>query len=137
MADIYEKMKELNVTLPAPPPKGGVYTPVLERKTSRKKFNKKVKEMDEEIRKRLVTAGFPVPDVIRWMNQVLVGYFHYYGITDNIRMLQCFTHRMEKSLFSSLNRRSQRNSYTWKGFVDMLKEYPLVKPRIYVSIYGD
>ena len=30
MADIYEKMKELNVTLPAPPPKGGVYTPVLE-----------------------------------------------------------------------------------------------------------
>ena len=30
MADIYEKMKELDITLPAPPPKGGVYTPVME-----------------------------------------------------------------------------------------------------------
>ena len=109
----------------------------VKRKTSRKKFNKKVKEMDEEIRKRLVIAGFPVPEVIKWLNQVLVGYFHYYGITDNIRMLQCFTHRMEKSLFRSLNRRSQRTGFTWEGFVDMLKEYPLVKPRIYVSIYGD
>ncbi len=30
MADIYEKLKEMNITLPAPPPKGGVYTPVME-----------------------------------------------------------------------------------------------------------
>ena len=30
MADVYEKMKELNITLPAPPPKGGIYTPVME-----------------------------------------------------------------------------------------------------------
>ena len=30
MADIYEKLKEMDITLPAPPPKGGVYTPVME-----------------------------------------------------------------------------------------------------------
>ena len=30
MADIYEKLKEKQITLPAPPPKGGVYTPVME-----------------------------------------------------------------------------------------------------------
>lgn len=30
MADIYEKMKELNITLPVPPTKGGIYTPVME-----------------------------------------------------------------------------------------------------------
>lgn len=30
MADIYEKMKELGITLPTPPAKGGVYTPVME-----------------------------------------------------------------------------------------------------------
>ena len=30
MADIYAKLKEMNITLPAPPPKGGVYTPVME-----------------------------------------------------------------------------------------------------------
>ena len=30
MADVYEKMKELGVTLPTPPSKGGIYTPVME-----------------------------------------------------------------------------------------------------------
>ena len=30
MADVYEKMKEMGVALPPPPPKGGVYTPVQE-----------------------------------------------------------------------------------------------------------
>lgn len=40
------------------------------------------------------------------------------------------------SLFYWLNRRSQKISYTWKAFNDMLKVCPLAKPRIYVSIYG-
>lgn len=30
MKDVYERMKELGVTLPKPPAKGGVYTPVME-----------------------------------------------------------------------------------------------------------
>ena len=30
MADVYEKLRELKITLPSPPPKGGVYTPVME-----------------------------------------------------------------------------------------------------------
>ncbi len=29
MSDVYEKLKEMNLSLPAPPPKGGLYTPVL------------------------------------------------------------------------------------------------------------
>lgn len=28
--DVYAKMKEMKIELPAPPPKGGVYTPVQE-----------------------------------------------------------------------------------------------------------
>jgi enamine deaminase RidA (YjgF/YER057c/UK114 family) len=30
MKNVYEKLKEMNITLPAPPPRGGVYTPVKE-----------------------------------------------------------------------------------------------------------
>ena len=26
MANVYDKLKEMNITLPAPPPKGGVYS---------------------------------------------------------------------------------------------------------------
>ena len=109
----------------------------VKRKTSKKKFNKKIKEMNREIRERLVVLGFPAPEVIKWLNQVLTGYFHYYGITDNIAMLCKFTDRMKWILFKWLNRRSQKRSYTWEQFNLFKKDFPIVTPRIYVSIYGD
>ncbi len=109
----------------------------VKRKTSKKKFNKKVKEMDKELRNRLIAFGLPAPDVIMWLNQVLVGYFHYYGITDNVGMLHVFKFRMQQLLFKYLNRRSQRRSYTWDQFNELLRNFPLVRERVYVSIYGD
>lgn len=30
MSDVYEMLKKMDITLPAPPPRGGVYTPVVE-----------------------------------------------------------------------------------------------------------
>ena len=30
MANVYDKLKEMNITLPNPPARGGLYTPVLE-----------------------------------------------------------------------------------------------------------
>ena len=59
-----------------------------------------------------------------------------YGITDNIQSLNSFRYEMMKSLFKWLNRRSQKKSYKWDRFNDMLKEYPLVRPRIYVNVYA-
>ncbi len=109
----------------------------VKRKTSKKKFNKKIKEMDKEIRERLIVFGLRAPEVIKWLNQVLVGYFHYYGITDNLKMLENFVYQIRKLLFKWLNRRSQRRSYTWENFMEFMKNFPLVKPRIYVSIYGN
>jgi len=108
----------------------------VKRKTSKKKFNKKIKEMDKEIRDRLIITGLPAPEVIKWLNQVLVGYYHYYGITDNSVMLSNFKHKIEALLFKWLNRRSQKRSYRWANLYDLLKDFPLAKPKIYVSIYG-
>ena len=74
--------------------------------------------------------------IMKKMNQILVGYYHYYGITDNIDSLRNFRHQMKKSLFKWLNRRSQRKSYTWEQFIEMLKAYPLAEPKIYVNVYA-
>ena len=78
----------------------------------------------------------PLKAIIKKLNEILVGYYHYYGITDNIQSLNSFHYEMMKSLFKWLNRRSQKKSYKWDGFNDMLKEYPLVRPRIYVNVYA-
>ena len=44
--------------------------------------------------------------------------------------------RVIQILYFWMNRRSQRKSYTWDGFNQFLKEHPIVRPRIYVSLYG-
>ena len=105
----------------------------VKRKTSRKKFTKKCKEVHRVIRE-MRTQRLAV--IMKKMNQILVGYYHYYGITDNIDSLRNFRHQMKKSLFKWLNRRSQRKSYTWEQFIEMLKAYPLAEPKIYVNVYA-
>lgn len=105
----------------------------MKRKTSKKKFAKKCKEVHQLI-KSLRTV--PLGAIIRKLNQILVGYYHYYGITDNSQGISNFRFRVMKSFYFWLNRRSQKKSYTWEGFNEMLKVYPLAIPKIYVNIYA-
>nr|WP_305135675.1 group II intron maturase-specific domain-containing protein [uncultured Schaedlerella sp.] len=75
----------------------------VKRKTSRKKFAKKCKEINHLIRDMRTK---PLKAIIKKLNEILVGYYHYYGITDNIQSLNSFRYEMMKSLFKWLNRRS-------------------------------
>lgn len=104
----------------------------VKRKTSRKKFRKKSKEVHRKIREMRTK---PIKAIIKKLNEILVGYYYYYGITDNIQSLSNFRYRVMKSLYKWLNRRSQKKSYNWNGFNDLLKAYPLATPRIYVNVY--
>ena len=104
----------------------------VKRKTSKKKFAKKCKEVHLLISS---IRHWSLKLLTNKLNQILVGYYHYYGITDNFIAIKAFKLNVERSLFYWLNRRSQKNSYSWRAFSDMLKEYPLARPRIYVSIY--
>ena len=104
----------------------------VKRKTSKKKFAKKCKEVHRWIAEMRV---LPLPEIIKKLNQMLVGYYHYYGITDNYEGINTFCYQVRRSLFFWLNRRSQKKSYNWQAFNAMLKEYPLARPKIYVSIY--
>ena len=105
----------------------------VKRKTSRKKFARKCKEVH-----KLIGTMRPMTtkDIIAKLNQILVGYYHYYGITDNSERIGAFRYNVMKSLFHWLNRRSQKKSYNWVEFLNMIDTaYPLAKARIYVSIY--
>ena len=104
----------------------------VKRKTSRKKFRKKCKEMNSLIKAK---RHMPVSELIHWINKVLDGYYNYYAITDNTQMCSEFQYRVSRMLFYWLNRRSQKKSYTWPQFHDMLKVYPLHTPKLKFSIY--
>ena len=102
------------------------------RKTSRKKFIKKCKEMSAKIRemRTLKTAV-----IIAKINQILVGYYHYYGVVGNYPRVIAFRYKVLKLLYYWLNRRSQKKSYTWNSFWDMITTgHPVVRPKSY-SVY--
>ena len=101
----------------------------VRRKTSRKKFTKKCKDMHWKIG---MMRTQKTADIIKWINQVLVGYYHYYGVIGNYDRVIGFRWNVLRSLFYWLNRRSQKKSYTWSGFYDMVdKGLPLVRPKSY------
>lgn len=105
----------------------------VKRKTSRKKFRKKCKEIHAYIKEN---RHIPIPMLVKKLNQILVGYYHYYGITDNGKGICRFYFNTGKALYYWLNRRSNKRSYTWEGFNEMMKLHPLAVPKIYVNIYA-
>ena len=92
----------------------------------------------ERLKHRMEHFGLSlkVKEIISKLNQILTGYFNYYGITDNSERITAFRYNVMRSLFYWLNRRSQKKSYNWVEFLNMIdNSYPLVRPRIYVSVY--
>ena len=100
---------------------------MVRRITSRKKFVKKCKEMHQKIG---MLRTEKTVNIIKWINQVLVGYYHYYGVPGNYPKVTEFRWNVLKSLHYWLNRRSQKKSYTWAGFLDMITYgHPVERPR--------
>ena len=70
--------------------------------------------------------------MIAKINEILVGYYHYYGVQGNYPATAAFRYRVLKMLYYWLNRRSQKKSYTWKGFWDMISYgHPVIRPKTY------
>lgn len=99
----------------------------LKRRTSRKKFRNSVKRVTEwckQNRHRRVREQFQL------LNAKLRGYYNYYGVRGNYDSLAEFHYLLQRLHHKWLNRRSQRTSYTWEGYLALCKHFTLLRPRI-------
>lgn len=64
------------------------------------------------------------------LNRKLRGYYNYYGVIGNSASLNEFYHHALTILLKWLNRRSQRGSYTWAGYQELLARFAVERPRI-------
>ena len=101
-------------------------------KTSGKKFRQKIREMKEWL---YANRDQKLEKLLYMVNIKLIGHYRYYGISFNSRMIANFKQQVRELLFKALNRRSQRKSYTRDGFIEMMKFYPLVNPKVYISLF--
>ena len=106
----------------------------VKRRTAKKKYRTKLTEMNQWLKRN---RHLRLKDLTDELNQKLRGHYQYYGVTDNFDSINKFWFETQRMLFKWLNRRSQRRSYTWDGFNEMIKFFPLARPRIYCNIYAD
>ncbi len=104
----------------------------VKRKTCRKKFTASLKRCKEWLR---TNRNMEIKIIMQKLTIKLLGYYRYYGITDNTKPLVNFRTEVGKLLFKWLNRRSQKRSFDWNKFNLFLKRYPLPYPKISVHIY--
>ena len=105
----------------------------LGRKTSRKKFTAKCREMNDWL--RAIRNRFKTKDWWKILAAKLRGHFQYYGVSENYLSVMKFYKLTVKMVRKWLNRRSQKRKMSWDKFTAYLEHYPLPKPKIVHRFY--
>jgi group II intron reverse transcriptase/maturase len=99
---------------------------VLQRKTAKKRMRAKLKEVKDQLMRRM---HLPIPEVGRWLGNVVRGHLNYYAVPHNSRGIVAFVIQVERLWWQSLRRRSQRGRVTWQRMYRLSQRW-LPRPRI-------
>ena len=72
----------------------------------------------------------PVSEQQKTLNAKLRGHYQYYGLPTNFRSILRFKRRVERIWREWLSRRTRGKRLTWERFQNILRQYPLLPPRI-------
>ena len=98
----------------------------LRRKSRGDRMKAKLLEIKEALRKR---RHVPVPDVGKWLGQIVSGYFAYHAVPTNSPALYAFRSHVVRLWHWQLCRRSQRAYVVWERMAKLADEF-LPKPSI-------
>ena len=100
---------------------------VVKRKTRQKKMQAILQNIKDTCR---IHKHEKLKDQSKILKSKLRGLYQYFGIRGNFVSLNRIYQITLYAWFKWLNRRSQRKSYTWKGYWELLKYFKLPKLRI-------
>ena len=106
----------------------------LGRKTSRKKFQAKMKAMN--IWLKSIRNVQHLKEWWKILRSKLRGHFQYYGISGNYVSISKYYQLTVRLTKKWINRRSQKQSMNWKQFNQYLEKYSLPKPKIMFNLYA-
>jgi group II intron reverse transcriptase/maturase len=102
--------------------------PLVRMRTAKKKLQMALSAITKWI--KLDRLASDIADIMESFRAKLLGHFNYYGVSGNMDMLKSFSNLSKRIVFKWLNRRSQRKSYNWRGFDELLKQFNVPQPRI-------
>ena len=100
---------------------------IIKRRTSRKKLLSSLERFTLWCRK---CRNFRLRRIFKLLNAKLRGYYNYYGVIGNYASLQKFFFQAMRILYKWLKRRSQKRSFCYNVFNQIVKFYHTEKPRI-------
>ena len=92
----------------------------VKRKTMRKRFTAKLREVKSELRKRMHQS---ICIQGAWLQAVVRGYFSYHAIPDNGKAIGAFRYWAAKIWYRILRKRSQRNRMTWERMGKIIAQW--------------
>jgi len=98
----------------------------IRRKSRGDRMMAKLREIKEALRKRMHE---PIPEVGKWLAQIVAGYFAYHAVPTNSTALHAFRYHVAVLWHRQLCRRSQRAYVVWERMAKLADEF-LPKPRI-------
>jgi group II intron reverse transcriptase/maturase len=101
--------------------------PLIKLRTSRKKIKLAINSLTSWIREN---RSKKLKELMATYKLKLQGHWNYYGVRGNFDSLKEYYDRTMESVFKWLNRRSQRKSYCWEGYKEMLKYFNIPFPKI-------
>jgi group II intron reverse transcriptase/maturase len=69
------------------------------------------------------------------LHRRLRGHFNYFGVNGNYNSMMRLVESTKRAWYKWLRRRSQRTRLNWESFSEMLRWWPLPRPRITVRIW--
>ena len=86
---------------------------IVGRKTQAKRMRAKLKQLKEELRRRMQC---PVPETGQWLRRVVQGYYNYHSVPRNRAAMRAFTRAVLRYWWKSLQRRSHKSNCDWERF---------------------
>ena len=102
--------------------------PLMTMRTAKKKFKMALMAIQTWIKEERCRKGTLA--ILNTLRQKLQGHWNYYGVSGNLERLQGFYWKARSIMFKWLNRRSQRRSYNWQVFSEILNTFKIPRPRI-------
>lgn len=91
----------------------------IRRKTIKKRFVKKCKEVKQELKERMHDD---VKETGKWLNSVIRGFQNYYAVPGNMDLVRSFYDQTTRAWLHTLRRRSHKGQkYTWKRFEKLIR----------------
>ena len=95
--------------------------------TERGRMVRKLKVLREQMKQR---RHLRLRAQHAWLSAVLRGHYAYYGITGNVSRLGSFLRQVQRAWRWVLSRRSQRGTWSWSRFAQLLQVLALPQPHI-------